>query len=81
MVFSGVIAATAFTLFVVPAAYSVLARRTGSPGDVRRRLDERFSFGFGFGLAVKPVPPLRPFFRATQLALGHEQRLYYLFNH
>jgi len=39
VVFSGVIAATLFTLFVVPAAYSLIAWGTGSPGDVRRRLD------------------------------------------
>lgn len=45
VVFSGVIAATVFTLFVVPAAYSVLARRTGSPGDVKRRLDEQSTLG------------------------------------
>jgi multidrug efflux pump len=35
----GVLAATFFTLFVVPVAYDVLARRTGSPGEVRRQLD------------------------------------------
>jgi len=34
----GVLAATLFTLFVVPVAYDLLARRTGSPGDVARRL-------------------------------------------
>jgi multidrug efflux pump len=34
----GVLAATAFTLFVVPVAYDVLTRRTGSPGDVARQL-------------------------------------------
>ena len=39
VVFSGVIVATAFTLFVVPAAYHLMARNTGSPGDVARRLD------------------------------------------
>ncbi len=33
----GVLAATLFTLFVVPVAYDLLARRTGSPGEVRRR--------------------------------------------
>jgi len=38
VVFSGVLVATALTLFVVPLAYSLLCRRTGSPGDVRRRL-------------------------------------------
>ncbi|HEY7884710.1 MAG TPA: efflux RND transporter permease subunit [Cellvibrionaceae bacterium] len=40
VVISGVIAATLFTLFVVPVAYSLLARNTGSPGDVARKLDE-----------------------------------------
>ncbi|MEM7120887.1 MAG: efflux RND transporter permease subunit [Pseudomonadota bacterium] len=39
VLFWGVAAATLFTLFVVPIAYSILARRTGSPGDVKRRLD------------------------------------------
>jgi multidrug efflux pump len=36
----GVLAATLFTLFVVPVAYDLLARRTGSPGDVARQLGE-----------------------------------------
>ncbi len=36
-VFSGVIAATLFTLFIVPAAYHLLARNTGSPGDTHRK--------------------------------------------
>jgi multidrug efflux pump len=35
----GVLAATLFTLFVVPVAYDLLARHTGSPGDTRRRLE------------------------------------------
>lgn len=35
----GVLAATAFTLFVVPVAYDLLARHTGSPGEVKRRLE------------------------------------------
>ena len=34
------LAATLFTLFVVPVAYDLLARRTGSPGDTKRRLEE-----------------------------------------
>jgi multidrug efflux pump len=38
VILSGVLAATLFTLFVVPVAYDLLARRTGSPGDVSRRL-------------------------------------------
>jgi multidrug efflux pump len=39
VILGGVLAATLFTLFVVPVAYSLLARRTGSPGDVARRLE------------------------------------------
>ena len=39
VIFSGVLAATLFTLFVVPVAYDVLARRTGSPRETRRQLD------------------------------------------
>lgn len=40
VVLSGVLAATFLTLIAVPVAYSLLARRTGSPGDVRRRLEK-----------------------------------------
>jgi multidrug efflux pump len=46
VVISGVLVATLFTLFLVPVAYSLLARNTGSPGDVARKLNEeqvRFS--------------------------------------
>jgi multidrug efflux pump len=39
VILSGVLAATLFTLFVVPVAYDLLARHTGSPGDTRRRLE------------------------------------------
>ncbi len=39
VVFCGVIATTVFTVFVVPVAYELIARKTGSPGDVARRLD------------------------------------------
>ncbi len=45
VVFSGVITAMAFTLFVVPVAYSLLARRTGTPGDVTRRLEKEIARG------------------------------------
>lgn len=38
VIMTGVIVATVFTLYVVPVAYSLIARRTGSPGDVKRRL-------------------------------------------
>ncbi|MEZ5814230.1 MAG: efflux RND transporter permease subunit [Alphaproteobacteria bacterium] len=36
----GVSSATLFTLFVVPLAYDLLARGTGSPGDVKRQLEQ-----------------------------------------
>jgi multidrug efflux pump len=39
VIMAGVLAATLFTLFVVPVAYSLLARRTGSPGDTAKRLN------------------------------------------
>jgi len=39
VIFSGVAAATLFTLLVVPVAYDLLARHTGSPSDVARRLE------------------------------------------
>ncbi len=38
VVLAGVMVATFLTLFIVPIGYSLLARRTGSPGDVRRQL-------------------------------------------
>ena len=37
----GVGAATIFTLYIVPVAYDLLARGTGSPGDVKRRLQQQ----------------------------------------
>ena len=37
--FSGVLFATLFTVFVVPVAYALLARRTELPGAVERRLE------------------------------------------
>lgn len=39
VIFSGVLMATAMTLFVVPVFYSLLARGTGSPGEVAAKLD------------------------------------------
>jgi multidrug efflux pump len=39
VVFSGVLFATLFTLFVIPVAYLMLARRTGSPGAVAAELE------------------------------------------
>ncbi len=38
VVLGGVLLATFLTLYLVPAAYSLLARKTGSPGDIARRL-------------------------------------------
>ena len=43
VIMAGVSAATFFTLFVVPVAYDLLARHTGSPGAVRRQLDEEIA--------------------------------------
>ncbi len=43
VVFSGVLAATAFTLFVVPVAYRLLARNTRPGGDTRRRLEREMA--------------------------------------
>ncbi len=40
VIFFGVFAAMIFTLFVVPIAYDLMARKTGSPGDVRRKLEQ-----------------------------------------
>jgi multidrug efflux pump len=39
VILSGVLAATLFTLFIVPVAYDRLAQNTGSPGDTRRQLE------------------------------------------
>ncbi|MCC5845479.1 MAG: efflux RND transporter permease subunit [Verrucomicrobia bacterium] len=41
VIFSGVLATTFFTIFVVPVAYALLSRKTGSPGDVARNLAEQ----------------------------------------
>lgn len=38
---AGVSSAMFFTVYVVPVAYALLARRTGSPGDTRRKLEEQ----------------------------------------
>lgn len=43
VILCGVAAATVFTLFIVPVAYDLLARRTGSPGDVRRQLEKEMT--------------------------------------
>nr|WP_299243435.1 efflux RND transporter permease subunit [uncultured Halomonas sp.] len=39
VIFCGVAAATLFTLFVIPVAYDLLARHTGSPQAISRRLE------------------------------------------
>lgn len=43
VVLTGVFAATLFTLFIVPVAYSVLAKNTGSPNDVAKKLEAEFA--------------------------------------
>jgi multidrug efflux pump len=43
VVLSGILSATFFTLFVVPVAYDLLARHTGSPKRVRRQLDRELA--------------------------------------
>jgi len=39
VILSGVLTATLFSLFVVAVAYDMLTRKSGSPGDVARRLE------------------------------------------
>jgi multidrug efflux pump len=39
----GVLAATLFTLFIVPVAYDLLARHTGSPGQLQRHLQSELA--------------------------------------
>ncbi|MCC0006512.1 MAG: efflux RND transporter permease subunit [Hyphomicrobiaceae bacterium] len=55
VVFAGVLVATLMTLFVVPVAYSLIARRTGSPGDVQRKLDHELSATGGGTSAPAPA--------------------------
>ncbi|MEE3111793.1 MAG: efflux RND transporter permease subunit, partial [Pseudomonadota bacterium] len=43
VIMAGVGAATVFTLFVVPVAYDLLARHSGSPGAVKRQLEEEIA--------------------------------------
>ena len=55
VIFSGVISTTVFTLFVVPVAYQAMARRTGSPGDTQRRLEDEIERVDGAGLRPRPL--------------------------
>lgn len=43
VVISGVLVATFFTLFVVPVAYSMLAKNTGSPSDTSKKLEQEIA--------------------------------------
>ena len=43
VVLTGVFAATLFTLFIVPVAYSLIARNTGSPNDVAKKIEEHMA--------------------------------------
>ncbi|MGF1544417.1 MAG: efflux RND transporter permease subunit [Parvularculaceae bacterium] len=45
VVVGGVLASTLVTLFTVPAAYALVARGTGSPGDIARRLEREREAG------------------------------------
>jgi len=54
VIFSGIIATTAFTLFVVPVTYQLLARGTGSPGDTKRRLEQEMASGAGDPIRPRP---------------------------
>lgn len=47
VILGGALVATFLTLFLIPVAYSLLARGTGSPGDVERQLES--------GLAAHPA--------------------------
>ncbi len=40
VIFGGVLSAMVFTVFVVPVAYSLICRKTGSPLDVTRQLEQ-----------------------------------------
>jgi len=40
VIFSGVVMATALTLFVIPALYNLLARNTASPDAIAKELEE-----------------------------------------
>lgn len=52
----GAVAAMLVALLVVPTAYTLLARRTGSPGDVARRLEEeQAQSGTEGGTAPQPA--------------------------
>jgi multidrug efflux pump len=43
VVLYGVLAGTLFTLFIVPVAYDLLARRTGSPRQLQARLEQELA--------------------------------------
>jgi multidrug efflux pump len=55
VIFSGVLAATLFTLFVVPVAYDLLARRTRARDATTRRLESEIG---GADAPRKVRPPL-----------------------
>jgi multidrug efflux pump len=45
VILAGALAATLFTLFVVPVAYDRLAQHSSSPGDIRKRLHAEMEDG------------------------------------
>jgi multidrug efflux pump len=56
VVLAGVLVATFLTLFIVPVGYSLLARKTGSPGDVQRKLDRELEKRKGPDAELRGVP-------------------------
>ena len=55
VVFGGVTVAAVLTLFIVPAAYSVLARRSGVPGSVIKQLESEATGPAGTEAAASPA--------------------------
>ena len=58
VIFLGVLIATFMTLFIVPMFYSLLARRTGSPGRIARLLTDYETKEAGGGF--EPTPSSTP---------------------
>ncbi len=59
VILAGVLAATVFTLFVVPVAYDLLAKHTGSPGDVLRRLQREEAASDGGDNDIDDMNPVQ----------------------
>ena len=57
VILAGILAATLFTLFVVPVAYDLLARHTGSPQRVRRQLEAELALALEKPVERTPDSP------------------------